>query len=109
MKEAIPKGCMKPVEENLQNTQNMTLRRLQEIVLADQKGCRTIRDFIQIKTIQTHWNNKWTNALSEDITDPEWTYVYKSLWKQRISPNMIYFPNQVITKTLMTNNKKYCN
>ena len=102
---AIPRVWKQTIEENFLSTQNMALTKFQHIVLADRKGCRTIREQFQTKILETHWTNGWNGALTDIISDQQWSAVYGSLWKQKISPNTIYFQYQVINRTLVTNEK----
>ena len=41
------------------------------------------------------------------MEDHHWSSVYKSLWKLKISPNVIYFQYQIITRSLITNRKLF--
>ena len=103
--QAIPKVWKTTIEENFQTSHNMTLSTYQQLILADAKGCRTIRDFIRIKEVETPWTNAWNNTLDEVIERPDWTPVYTTLSKLRISPNLLYFQYQIINRSLMTNKK----
>ena len=103
--QAIPKVWKTTIEENFQTSHNMTLSTFQQLILADAKGCRTIRNFIRIKEVETPWTNAWNNTLDEVIERPDWTPVYKTLWKLRLSPNLQYFQYQIINRSLMTNKK----
>ena len=105
--EAIPRSWKETIEENFQTSQNLYLNKFQEIVMADAKGCRTIRNFTQTKFIETTWIDKWNNSLEVAMEDHHWTSVYKSLSKLKISPNVIYFQYQTITRSLITNRKLF--
>ena len=105
--EAIPRSWKVTIEENFQTSQNLYLNKFQELVMADAKGCRTVREFTQTKYIETTWIDKWNNSLEVAMEDHHWTSVYKSLWKLKISPNVIYFQYQTITRSLITNRKLF--